>query len=194
MTKHIIGLIIFSFIVGTSAFVAGFFYGSPDTAVESVYERYSETRKKKKKRKKRCRPHRFHDHSTASATIKSAVYDTHTGRLKTTFEFSEGTPEEFLLELQFFVLDEDGQQYIRTNTVRGSSWTLNYENSFDWILRFEQVEDLYVKAIILSKDEGWTSPPDAYGTGLVPLVVRNGEVPVSRGTGKGTGTGYGTGF
>lgn len=191
MTKHIIGLIIFSFIVGTSAFVAGFFYGSPDTAVDSVYERYSEKRKKrKKKRKKRCHPHKFHNHGNASATVKSAVYDSNTGRLNTTFEFSEGTPEEFLLELQFYVLDEYGKRYIKTETVNGSSWTHNYEDSFDWIERFEQVDKLYVKASVLTKDERWTSPPDAYGTGLVPVTVTNSDVPRSWAKGTGEGTGF----
>lgn len=192
MTKHIIGLIIFSFIVGTSAFVAGYFYGSPDTAVDSFYEHYSEKRKKRKKRKKRCRPHRFHDRSAASATVKSAVYDAQSGRLNTTFEFSNGTPEEFLLELQFYVLDEFGKRYIKTETVKGSSWTHNYEDSYDWIDRFEQVDKLYVKASVLTKDEGWTSPPDAYGTGLVPVTVTNSDVP--RNWAKGSGEGGRTGF
>lgn len=189
MTKHVIGAIIFSLIVGTSAFIGGLF-AAPNVNNNVDYSLGSygdKCRKRRKKKRKRRRPHNFHRWHNASVSILTAEYDRSTGRLETNFSFS-GVPEEFDIELQFFVIDRYGKRYIKTETIPGSSWTLMYENRYSWIASFEQTDDLYLKASLKDRGDSWTSPPNSFGNGFVPVkIIRSGS-PVY-GLGHGTGSG-----
>jgi hypothetical protein len=154
MTKHIVGLILFSFIVGTSAFVAGLFYNaSGDSVTERTYT-FGGFDSDCKKRKKRKRPPHRHPHFANSvsesldAYVTSATFDSVSDKFIATTLFTRGTPEEFNLDLHFFVRDEFGTRFIKTETLSASSWTNNYEDEFDWLTRFPQKDDLYVMAVV----------------------------------------------
>ncbi|MCB1025291.1 MAG: hypothetical protein KDB79_12920, partial [Acidobacteria bacterium] len=80
MTKHIAGIILFTFIVGTSAAIAGLFYVTPQKVrVFSSYDNYDHC--KRKKRKKRHRRPRFISESPANFMVTDAVLDKETGYL-----------------------------------------------------------------------------------------------------------------
>lgn len=165
MTKHIVGLIIFSFIVGISAFVAGLFAASsgvPSVSPVYVFDKYASEKKRKKKR--RCRPHRsLHyrdwDNTLQSVTLKSADYDVATSEFSTVAAFGKDVPEEFNLDLYFYVSDNNGTRFITTETLEASSWTRNYEDSFGWLSRFQQPENLYVIAHVRTLDDDYSDPP-----------------------------------
>lgn len=175
MTKHIVGLVLFSFIVGTSAFVAGLVYGPSESAVTEAKKslEMSVDKRKKRKRKKRCHPHRRTNDYIGSATVTGAVYDANARMLTTTFSFSRGVPENFDLDLHFYVRDNYGTRYLTTETLSASSWTSNYENPFGWIDRFEQTEDLYIIPRVKTLDEGWTLPPSFNLSESVRVKVAN---------------------
>ncbi|REJ78200.1 MAG: hypothetical protein DWQ47_17840 [Acidobacteria bacterium] len=193
MTKHIIGFIVFSLIVGTSALVAGLFMGASngtgfssrnyDASFGSPDDNYLSKRKKRKKCRKKRRhphPHGFDSGRSAQASVVTAVYDVHSGRLKTSFDFTRGTPEDFDLELQFFVKDEYGRRYIKTETIEGSRWTQNYEDDYDWMDRFEQIDKLWMTARIKDAGSGWTSPSESFSDDAVKIEVVNVKHKSSR--------------
>jgi hypothetical protein len=154
MTKHIVGLILFSFIVGTSAFVAGLFYSSSADSVSERSFMFGRYDGDCKKRKKRRHPH-FARTMTGplDAYLTSAAFDPVSEKFSATTLFTRGTPEEFNLDLHFFVRDEFGTRFIKTETLSASSWTNNYEDGFAWLTRFPQKDKLYVMAEVRPLDE-----------------------------------------
>lgn len=170
MTKHIVGLLIFTLIVGTSAVIAGLFgYASaPEADSVTVSETYRVY--KKKKRKKRCRKKRPRPREVA-ATVVQATFD-ESGRTLTT-EVVLGTPETADLELHFFVSDAYGTQYLKKETIVISSSETLYENSFGWLDRLESKENLYVVARPRPASRGWDYPPEFDAALAVPVLVRN---------------------
>ncbi len=178
MTKHIVGLILFSFIVGTSAFVAGLFYGTSDriasSEIYSRFDRYAGERKKRKKRK--CPPHR-HPHfekfwgQSRDVNLVDAAYDSNSQKFNATALFSRGTPEEFNLDLHFFVKDEFGTRFIKTESLAASAWTNNYEDEFDWLTRFPQRGELYLMAQLRPLDDDTVLAPVFEASKATPLEI-----------------------
>ena len=164
MTKHIVGLILFSLIVGVSAFVAGLFAASTSdttfTALER-FENYAVDRKKRKKR--RCGRHR-HPHfrsykfDSPSVTLLSAELDPGSEQFSTVASFGD-VPEEFNLDLHFYVKDDYGVRFIRTETLDASSWTSNYEDTFGWLSRFPERENIFVIPEVRTLDDDFTNAP-----------------------------------
>lgn len=176
MTKHIVGLILFSLIVGISAFVAGLFAASTSnpafTALER-FENYSVERKKRKKR--RCGRHR-HPHfrsynsENPSVTLESAELDLASGQFSTVASFND-VPEEFNLDLHFFVKDEFGVRFIRTETLDASLWTSNYQDTFGWLTRFPERENIFVIPQVRTLDDDFTNAPGFDKYEAVPVKV-----------------------
>lgn len=163
MNKHIIGLIIFSFIVGMSAIIASFFVPMPQMPkIDSVsvsesndYVYRGSTSCKKKKRKPRPK-----DYSEmASAKVSQAVFDLNKKQLDTQFtiERADDSTETVKVALHFFVNDRFTVQHIKTEFV---TLTPNFDmgdkamttkiSSFRWLNNLESRENLYVIAEVVT--------------------------------------------
>ncbi len=163
MNKHIIGLIIFSFIVGMSAIIAGFFVPMPQMPkIDSVkvseandYVYRGSTSCKKKKRKPQPKDY----NELASAKVSQAVFDLNKKQLDTQFtiERADDLTETVKVALHFFVNDRFGVQHIKTEFV---TLTPNFDigdkamtiktSSFRWLNNLESRENLYVIAEVVT--------------------------------------------
>ena len=158
MRKHIVGFIIFNFIVGTSLIVAAFFYQKPK--FESVVitpvtsETYTRSCWKGKSR---------FINNTTSAKVTQAIFDSKTQELKTEL-FVQADDEKSLktteVALHFFVKDGNSTRYLATenltnrNGVMKDSFDMSdYKNmkatflvnsSYEWLDDLESRENLYV--------------------------------------------------
>lgn len=163
MNKHIIGLIIFSFIVGMSAIIAALFVPMPQMPkLDSVkvsesndYIYRGNTYCKKKKRKPRPK-----DYSElASAKVSQAVFDLNKKQLDTQFTIERGddSTETVKVALHFFVNDRFGVQHIKTEFVTltpnfdiGDKAITTKTSSFKWLNNLESRENLYVIAEVVT--------------------------------------------
>lgn len=169
MIKHIVGFVLFSFIVGTSAFVYGLFYSSPDPFVVEVrdYKNWRYTASKKKKRKKRkCPPHRhphFLDDSRVAVDgvdlrILEAAYVASTGNLRLRLAADEIPAAS--VDLHFYAVDEFGERFIKTETVPAASVAgATREYSFRWLRTFQQRDKLFIIAEAASEGDEFAAPP-----------------------------------
>lgn len=168
MIKHIVGFVLFSFIVGTSAFVYGLFYSSPDPVFVEVKDftqwRYSTSKKKRKKRK--CPPHR-HPHfldQTREAVggpdirIQEAAYVAESGDLR--LRVSALEMPETGIDLHFYAVDEFGERFIKTESVPAppASGALEVYR-FRWLQNFQQKDKLFIIAEASPGGDGLYAPP-----------------------------------
>lgn len=176
MIKHIVGFVLFSFIVGTSAFVYGLIFGTSDASVSepaSVQRDWYAEKKKRKKRK--CRKHKHpHPHfykdahskdyfdgplSNVKARIWEADYNESTGLLKVTISAGADIEPTAVADLHFYVSDEFGVRYLKTETVDLKfDSTFTQEHSFRWLKNFQQREDLFVIAEAKEFRDGFVDP------------------------------------
>ncbi len=175
MTKHIVGLIIFTLIVGTSVVIAGLFgYSSaPDTY--TFTEHHDNHRVfKKKKRKKRCRKkRRKHRTENIEAKISQAVFDKNTNQLTTNLVLTDDVIYGDV-DLHFFVKDEFGTQYLKKETISVSSNGV-YENSFAWLNRLESRENLYVIPKFKVSRRSWDYQPRFDVSKATPVTLLTAE-------------------
>ncbi len=171
MTKHIIGLIIFSFIVGTSAIIAGLFSYNPVpetytlTTYKDSYKVY-----KKKKRKKRCRKRRPQP-KEVSAEISQAVFDEKTNQLTTEISFKNYSDSNGQLNLYFFSKDVYGTQYLKQEKIYVTEERSVYRNSFDWLTRLEFKGNLYVIPVLQTDSDSvnWVKFDDSIAQ---PILIQ----------------------
>lgn len=173
MAKHIVGLILFSFIVGTSAVVAGLFASAPERSRSFSSSKYFSINKRKKRRRRCCCRKRRRRMENVSVTITNAEYDLVGHRLATTVSFGEGAPGKADLDLHFYVRDEHGTRYLKTETVPASTWTQRYVNRFPWLERFGEKRDLYIIPQLKTLNNGWTTPPAFDVVRAAPVRLRN---------------------
>lgn len=157
MNKHIIGLIVFSFIVGMSAVIASFFIPMPQMPkLDSVrvsesndYIYRGSTSCKKKKRKPRPK----NQSALADSKVSQAVFDFNKKQLDTelTIERADDATETVNIALHFFVNDQFGVQHIATEFVKvspnfdiGDKAVVRKTSSFKWLNNLESHENLYV--------------------------------------------------
>lgn len=157
MNKHIIGVIIFSFIVGTSAIVASFFVKIPPLpTVEPVagFNDFVYRSEKNCKGKKRKHRPKSYDQS-ASVKVTQAVFDAKLKRLDTQLmiERSDESTESVDVVLQFFVSDDFGVQHIAEEYVTlnpnfdmGDVAVTKNNSSFKWLNNLQSMSNLYVIA------------------------------------------------
>ncbi len=157
MKKHIVGIVIFSFIVGVTAIIASFFVKMPtipalDPVFESTDYIYRGDRDCKRKKKRR---HRKSVDQSVSLKVTQALFDARSKRLDTQFaiERSSENTETVNVVLQFFVYDEFGVQHIANEFISlnpnfdmGDVAVSKNTSSFKWLNNLESRENLYVMA------------------------------------------------
>ncbi len=188
MGKHIVGFIIFSVIVGVTAFITSFFVKMPPMpALDPVSENglYAYQGDRHCKRKKRSPPPKAVD-QIASVKVKQAFFDAKLRRLDTQFaiERADESTESVNVVLQFFVYDDFGVQHIANEFVSlnpnfdiGDVAVTNKSSSFKWLNNLQSRENLYViaKATNDSRnrfDSVDFDPSEATAVLLKPMVVR----------------------
>ncbi len=168
MKKHIVGFIIFNFIVGTSLIVAAFFYQKPK--FESVVitpvtsETYTRSCWKSKSR---------FINNTTSARVTQAIFDSKAQELKTEL-FVQADDEKSLkttkVALHFFVKDGNSTRYLATEDLkdekvsmkgtfdssesRAAKVTFLINSSYQWLddLKSPSRDNLYVVPQIITNN------------------------------------------
>jgi hypothetical protein len=176
MTKHIAGLILFTFIVGTSAVVAGLFYEAPSKtrsfSIRKDYRSY-----KRKRRKRRCRKHRkprIVERGLAGAELKQALFDQSTGLL--TASHGSGTAlndgRRGTLVYHFYVKDEFGTRHIRSERVWGAFEGSKVISDFEWLSNRNSNENLYVASEYKDFRSFWKIAPKFDESNAVPVLIK----------------------
>ncbi len=175
MTKHIAGIILFTFIVGTSAVIAGLLYSPEHKSRAFVFynDDYSRCRKKKKRRRKPRRM-RFvrHDQNVA---INQAVFDTTTNLFAVSHADQNDLRRGRILVYHFYVKDENGTRHVRSERVSNRAYAPNVVNDFIWLANRTSRENLYVAAEIKGKRSVWNIAPKFENSGAVPVLIKNGN-------------------
>lgn len=194
MNKHIIGLIVFSFIVGMSAIVAGFFIRMPQipeiapvrVSESNDYIYRGNTYCKKNKRKPRPK-----NSDLAFAKVSQSVFDLNKKQLDTEFiiERANDSTEDVNVALHFFVNDRFGVQHIATEFVTltpnfdlGDKAMTSKISSFKWLSNLESRENLYVMAEVIDNNYSYEKLPPIFDTYeatavlISPRVGRSGGI------------------
>jgi hypothetical protein len=184
MNKHIVGLIIFSFIVGISAIIASFFVQMPQIPTldqvrvsgENPYIYRGHKSCGKKKRKPRPR-----DYSElASAKVSQAVFDLDKKQLDTEFtiERTNDSTETVNVALHFFVNDRYGVQSIATEFITlnpnfdiGDKAVTTKISSFKWLNNLESRENLYVMPEVVTNEYNYTNYPPTFDSSEATAVL-----------------------
>ncbi len=156
MTKHIAGIILFTFIVGSSAVIAELFYQTPEANIITVRENY--TVYKKKKRKRRCRKQRPRNEN-AEVKLSAAIFNSDSNRLTTFVDYENEWDSYGEVDLNFFVNDKYGIRFLKTERIYVSSAMDRYTKILDWMGRLDSRENLYVIPQIHNDEyDKWSSP------------------------------------
>ena len=141
MRKHVLGLAVFSFIVGATAFVYAMFFGvMPITPViETEDVSASPAVKTSCWKMKR-------ESEIDSLKINQAVYNLQSKE----FSWDIATPRsDQMLALHFFSKDERGTRYIKTETINArmaQRGVLRFNNTYQWMNKLKSLDNLYVVA------------------------------------------------
>ncbi len=150
MFKHLAGFVIFSFIVGTSAFISGLFYEIPSS--DSVFVKDQPIRVFSKRS---CRKYKkkYKAGKLTDLKLKQAVFNLKTKQLDTSFVMkrkSEYT-NRVSIGLHFFAKDADGTRYLATEKVNLNPVFDDYGiaeqdavSYFLWLDDLQNYENLYV--------------------------------------------------
>lgn len=149
MTKHFFGLLLFSFIVFSSAFIYGFFY-SPITQVQPVFVYENQPEKRKS-----CRKERFRnvDRDDVNVKVAQAVFNSKTNQMDIDFSVKSNnlSESEIPVQLNFFVKDGTKNRLIATERVLLNSEIFfddmsnqSMTESYKWLEELKQGENLYV--------------------------------------------------
>lgn len=143
MKKHIIGLMLFGFIVSATAIVYAFFNVSEFAQVNEVVSvstpQYVSSEKTHSKMRLKSRSN--------SIEVRQAVLNIQTKE----FSWELVTPQDdLMLVLHFFLKDNEGTHYITTEqqphiTMKAGKHRFN-TTSFDWLSERKSYENLYVTA------------------------------------------------
>ncbi len=178
MTKHIAGLILFTFIVGTSAVITGLFYSTPDRMVAFSYsnERNSCSKRKRRHRKPK-RPRVFAD-KVFSTGLNQAVFDTSTGLLMVSHEV-RAVPEDetrSMLVYHFYVKDEYGTRHVKSEKIWSGIESSSVLNGFQWLSNRNSKENLYIGSEYRDyRDKSWRIAPKFEDSNAVPVLIKNGD-------------------
>ena len=192
MNKHIIGLIIFSFIVGMSAIIASFFIPMPqmpkiDSVSVSESNEYiyrgSTSCKKRKPRPK--------DYShLASAKVSQAVFDLNKKQLDTQFtiERADASTETVKVALHFFVNDRFTVQHIKTEFITlapnfdiGDKAMTTKISSFRWLTHLESHENLYVMSEVVTDSDNYKKSAPVFDSFEASAVLLSPRIVKSQG-------------
>lgn len=154
MTKHIAGLILFSFIVGTSVFVAAITGSERTVDVQTNYYRTFKKKKRKRKRR-RCRPHR-HD---VESKLEAATFNRESGLLATSFSKFGHHRMSKDVELHFFAKDRYGTRFLKTEYLGTVGSGIERFKEMNWLKRIDEGQNIYVLAKSNDAHRAWSFPP-----------------------------------
>ncbi len=174
MTKHIVGLILFTFIVGTSAIIAGLFYEVPKANSIKVKKNYYYTYKKKKK-KKRCRKYRRSSAEIVSVNLSQAIFDSSANRLTAKIKYEDSWDSSGVVNLHFFVKDKYGTRFLKTERLYASTAMDKYTKILDWMGRLDSRENLYVIPQVQSDNYDITGYPKFNQFKATPILLKAGN-------------------
>lgn len=177
MTKHIIGLTVFSFIVGVSAIVYALFNVPEIVPVSEVITTSAPHYSMKNSCRTKSKSYKNH-----SIKIKQAVLDLQTKQ----FSLELATPDiDEQIALLFISKDSNGTRYITTEYVNNTfahNGVLRYSSSYNWLNKRKSHENLYVLAIfesdtVQTRTESIDNelPPNFYLDKAVPVTVDYGK-------------------
>lgn len=194
MNKHIIGLIIFSFIVGMSAFIASFFVKMPQMpsidpvnvseSRDYIYNGTTSCRKKKRKPRPKA------ENEMVFAKVSQAVFNLNKKQLDTQFmlERNDESVETVKVALHFFVNDKYGVQHISTEYVTlnpnfdlGDKAITTNASSFKWLNKLESRENLYVISEVVNSSTGNYNNPPAFDSYEATAVLVSPQSTVKSG-------------
>ena len=167
MKKHIIGLALFSFIVGAAAIVYGFLNFPriiPVPAPEYISTTTTTTSPTSCWRMKRAHK----EFRANSIEVRQAVLNLPTKQ----FNWELATPESSEpIELHFFIKDEKGTRYITTQQVKNkfsNDGVLRFSDSYDWLNKRKSFDNLYVIAQFESEATNYNENYQVYGNKFQP--------------------------
>ncbi|MEZ5425217.1 MAG: hypothetical protein R2747_03025 [Pyrinomonadaceae bacterium] len=187
MTKHIVGIIIFSFIVGTSAVIGSLFYTVPGPDSVSVTETDNYVYKKKKKRRCRRKKRRPRQELNGEATIKiqQAVFNQATRKLDTRIllEREDDSTEAVDVALHFFVSDKYSTRHLATEFISVSPQLFGatekgqrFSNSFSWLTDLQTRENLYVMPEVVGDRNSYLKNPPTFNPFEATAILLNSGV------------------
>jgi hypothetical protein len=175
MNKHIFGFILFSLIVGTSAFIYGFFF-TPLATIQPVYVFENQPEKRKS-----CRKETYSrvERATVNAKVVQAVFNLNTNQLDMDLflEGKDNSIDDVTVRLHFYVKDGAKTRYLRTEKVLltpNDKMIHSITESYDWLSDLKSRGNLYVvpqtfvgierdQALRLSFDEANAMPITVIG-------------------------------
>ncbi len=186
MNKHIIGFIIFSLIVGTSAVVASFFYGVPK--IESVNVSETSVTYSGKSCWKSTKNYKS---GLASVKVLQAVFNPDSKKLATNLSVTPGDNsfKNVRLALHFFVKDGNSTRYLATENLTDKNGNLEgvydlNEDKFSKTLfsvtstyklfsNLRSYENLYVIPQIFTERDSFTdyAPPQFDEINATPVTL-----------------------
>lgn len=148
MNKHTFGFILFSFIVGTSAIIYGFFF-APSATIQPVFVFENQTEPRKSCRKERYKKVEIRD---VKAKVLQAVFNQNTNQLDMNLSLDRKnySINDIVVWLDFFVKDGKKTRFLASENVILDQFnfddelTNNVNVSFEWLNELESVENLYV--------------------------------------------------
>jgi hypothetical protein len=166
MTRHIAGIVLFSFIIGISGFVLG---AADSLTPESVTVRKTfKVFKKRKKRKRRHRHPRYWRKSKVS--VIQAVHSKKSGLLNVSMvAFRDCGYGE--IQLHFFAKDRNGARYLQTQTIPFEGGNLKYSIEIDWLNRMDRDQNVYVMAEYVRRPSGFTIYPRFDDVNATPVLM-----------------------
>lgn len=176
MTKHIAGIMLFTFIVGSSAVIAGLFYEAP-LELRSFSSTDEYVSHKRKKRKRRCRSHKKR-HATerglVSVGIAEAVFDKNSGLLTAshTVEPSSLNERRGSLVYHFYVKDELGARHVKSERVWVPLESSNMVSAFEWLQNRHSTDNLFVASEYRDVRSFSRIAPKFEDSNATPVVIR----------------------
>lgn len=179
MNKHIFGFILFSLIVGTSAFIYGFFF-TPLATIQpvSVFEVRTEKRKS-------CRKETYSrvERGEVTAKVVQAVFNSNTNQLDMDLflERKNSSTDNVAVRLHFFVKDGAKTRYLATEKVDltpdfnlDDKATHSITSSYEWLDNLKSRENLYVVPQTIGNTEREFTPvfDEAKATSVIILSRR----------------------
>lgn len=168
--QHIIGIIVFSFIVGTFAIFSSIFVEIPRIDSVPVYEFNAKTYKKKRKCKRR-KPKSERAFSPVEVKIPQAVFDERTKNLTLDIFLKRQYAEfqDVYVALHYFVNDRNGTRHLATEMVSYSnllSSDRDFSNtkmvSYTWLRNLQSHENLYVIPEVSTEDYKYENYPPIF--------------------------------
>ncbi|MDQ3179569.1 MAG: hypothetical protein M3Q33_03515 [Acidobacteriota bacterium] len=179
MKKHIFGFMLFSLIVGTSAFIYGFFF-APLTAIQPVYVFENQPEKRKS-----CRKETYSrvERPTVNAKVVQAVFNQNTNQVDMDLflERKNNSTDDIAVWLEFFVKEGAKTRYLATEKVNltpdfnlDDKATHSITSSYEWLDNLESRENLYVVPRTNGNTERGFTPifDEAKATSVITLSRR----------------------